>query len=420
MKSCRTSEPIYGWLVPPLSSLESGQSECYAPFMKPFNSILTEDPEFSAIRVLLIEDDYSFALSISKVLGFASKAVFSVEHVSTLEEGFRILEELPVDIVLLDLSLPDGHGLDSVSKVLERVSRAPVVVMTAQDETIALEALQLGVQDYIEKGSFELRALERVILYSLERHDLLQQIRDQRDLLDEKSRELQNSNEDLASMGYMLSHDLNEPLRVISSYLDLLRKKADSRLTEKEVEYLEIARDGANRMSTLIKELFEFSQIDRETSSGSVSLESILGEVKENLRVAILESGATIETGKMPHLDGCKTQFLILFQNLVGNAIRYKSAGIPPKIRIDSHRESDRFRISVSDNGIGIDPKFSQDIFELFRRLHAQDDYPGTGVGLATCKKIVERHGGRIWVESEKGKGSTFFLTLPRAVKKGA
>jgi len=368
----------------------------------------------SRIQVLLIEDDRTFAFSVEKALGLAKKASFSVEHAPTLEKGLLQLAEQAFDIVLLDLRLPDCVGLKSVKRILERVSRAPVVVMTGEDEALAIEALQLGVQDYIQKGDFDLRSLERVILYSVERHELLREMRDQRDLLNRRTMELESSNADFASMGYMLSHDLSEPLRMVSSYLNLLGKKAGDRLSEKEMEYLNIAKDGSERMSILIKDLFEYSQIDRVQAKSKVVLGSVLDEVQNNLRMAIKESGANLRIIDLPVVLGSKSQFLILFQNLVGNALRYRKPDVAPEIEIKSVQNQNNFLITIADNGIGIDPKFSQEIFELFRRLHALDDYPGTGIGLATCKKIVERHGGKIWVESQKEVGSTFSITLPQ------
>jgi light-regulated signal transduction histidine kinase (bacteriophytochrome) len=228
--------------------------------------------------------------------------------------------------------------------------------------------------------------------------------------------ELRRSNEDLQQFAYAASHDLQEPLRGIASFTTLLEKRYKGKLDEKADEFIDYIID-VKRMQMLIKDLLEYS---RASTKGivfrpvncSVALEQAL----YSLRLAIEESLAEVTYDLLPIIMGDEAQLSRLFQNLISNAIKFHSHE-PLKIHISAHRKEDEWRFSIRDTGIGIDLKQSQRIFVIFQRLHTRAEYPGTGIGLAICKKIVERHNGRIWVESEPGKGSTFHFTIPNGRK---
>ncbi len=226
--------------------------------------------------------------------------------------------------------------------------------------------------------------------------------------------ELTRSNRDLEHFAHMISHDLQEPVRMVQSFGDLLERHYASTLDGKALEYLHYMTDGAKRMADLISGLLAYSRVD----SGQVAwVRTDMREVAEgvlaNLRIATQFAQATIDLGKMPIVMGSPAQLAQLVQNLIGNALKYRKPEVHPVISICADRQGKDWMFSISDNGIGIDPAYHERIFELFQRLHTTDEYPGIGIGLATCKRIVERQGGRIWVESTPGQGSTFCFTLP-------
>jgi len=226
--------------------------------------------------------------------------------------------------------------------------------------------------------------------------------------------ELARSNAELEQFAYVSSHDLQEPLRMIASYLQLLERKYKGKLDAKADKYINFSVDGATRMQNLIDDLLAFSRVTTQADElKPTDLEPIYTEVLSNLEVLINENNAILKHDPLPIIIADKTQISQVFQNLINNAIKFRSEE-QPKINISVTEKDNQWLFAVQDNGIGIDPKHSDRIFEVFKRLHKKRDYPGTGIGLAICKKIIERHGGLIWVESELGKGSIFYFTLPK------
>ena len=231
--------------------------------------------------------------------------------------------------------------------------------------------------------------------------------------LRQATRELQRSNAELEQFAYVASHDLQEPLRMVTSYLQLLERRYKANLDQDASDFIAFAVDGAARMQTLIQDLLTYSRVGtRGVSFEPTDSQAVLDQVLMNLEVAIAESDAEISFGSLPSLSADTSQMAQLLQNLIGNAIKFRGDS-PPRIRVEATRESDDWRFSVQDNGIGIDPRYSDRIFQVFQRLHGIGQYPGTGIGLAVCKKIVERHQGNIWVESQPDAGATFFFTIP-------
>ncbi|MEJ5199804.1 MAG: ATP-binding protein, partial [Anaerolineae bacterium] len=231
--------------------------------------------------------------------------------------------------------------------------------------------------------------------------------------------ELERSNADLEQFAYIVSHDLQEPLRMVSGFLGLLAERYQGQLDADADEFIAFAVDGARRMQNLINALLEYSRVTtRGRPPHPTDANAALADALWNLQVTIQEANATVTHDPLPTVLADSTQLMQLFQNLIGNAIKFRGTE-PPAVHISARPAADSgptvkmWEFSVRDNGIGIDPKYHDRIFGVFQRLHTQQQYPGTGIGLAVCKKIVERHGGRIWVESEPGKGSTFYFTLP-------
>lgn len=246
-------------------------------------------------------------------------------------------------------------------------------------------------------------------------HDITE--RQQTEELRRVAENLTRSNTALQEFAYVASHDLQEPLRMIASYTQLLQRRYHGRLDVDADDFIRYAVDGATRMKQLIQDLLAYSRV--ETRGGSLQLvdcAALVAQVLHDLSVAIEEGGATVQVAPLPVLYGDPTQLRQVFQNLIGNAVKFRGDA-PPTVQVGCERRGAELVFSVADNGIGIDPQYAERIFVVFQRLHTREAYPGTGIGLALCKKIVERHGGRIWMESRAGQGATFFFALPALVE---
>ena len=232
--------------------------------------------------------------------------------------------------------------------------------------------------------------------------------------LEERARELARSNEELQHFAYSASHDLQEPLRMVMGYLALLQKRCDDQLDDQAREYVRFAEEGAARARTLVRDLLEYSRMgSRQKLLAEVNIDHLFDLACMNLREQIREEGAIINRGPLPRLLVDEVQMVALLQNLMSNAIKFHGSD-PPRVDISCREERDEWIFCVNDNGIGIEPRDQERIFHIFQRLHGVGEYPGTGIGLAICKRIVERHGGRIWVESRSGEGSSFYFTVPK------
>lgn len=259
--------------------------------------------------------------------------------------------------------------------------------------------------------AFNQMAAELATLYD----DLEQKIMERTTQLEEQTAELARSNAELAQFAYVASHDLQEPLRMVTNYLQLLERRHGKALNQEAHEFIAVAVDGAARMQQLIRDLLTYSRLGtRQETRQPVAMQRILAQVLDNLQMAIQESDAVITADPLPTLTADPTQIGQLLQNLLANAIKFRRTQ-PPVIHINSRHDRQRqeWHFSITDNGIGIDAEAFDRIFLIFQRLHTRSEYSGTGIGLAICKKIVDRHGGRLWVESVVGQGSTFHFTIP-------
>lgn len=228
-----------------------------------------------------------------------------------------------------------------------------------------------------------------------------------------QAQELARSNAELERFAYIVSHDLQEPLRMVGSYVQLLARRYQGRLDEEADEFIGYALNGVERMWELIQSLLAYSRVSTRTKDfAPTDCNAVLELVLTTLHLTIQENQAVVTYDTLPTVQADAVQLHQLLQNLIGNALKFRSAAAP-RIHISAHREGNEWLFAVQDNGIGIDPQYWERIFNVFQRLHTHEEYPGTGIGLAICKKIVERHGGRIWVKSQPGEGSTFYFTLP-------
>ncbi|WP_259310945.1 sensor histidine kinase [Capillimicrobium parvum] len=263
-----------------------------------------------------------------------------------------------------------------------------------------------GPRDIVALGS-DVETMRRQIVEELEA------VREANARLDRQALELQRSNAELEQFAYVASHDLQEPLRKVASFTQLLQRRYQGRLDERADQYIEFAVDGAVRMQRLINDLLTFSRVGRLGGAQElVDARELVEAACGNLDGVIEESGAEIDVGELPAVRGESGLLTAVFQNLIGNALKFRGPDTP-RVQIQAVSEDDCWRFTVADNGIGIEPEYADRIFVIFQRLHTKEAYAGTGIGLALCRKIVEYHGGRIWLDTDVAAGTTFHFTLP-------
>jgi len=360
--------------------------------------------EAQPLRALLVEDQPADIELVERTLrdhGFevTSRAVQD-------EEGF--LTEVrtgPYDVVLADYNLPQWNGMEAVSVLRREGLDIPVILVTgALGEIKAVECLKEGAADYVLKDN-----LTRL-------PDSVRQALREKKLREENKRvqeELGRSNRELEQFAYVASHDLQEPLRMIASYTQLLAERYRGQLDDNADRYIRYAVDGAVRMQALIDDLLTFSRIGNHgISLQNADCNEAVETACKNLEAAIRETGAEVQYDRLPVVVADGRLLVQLFQNLIGNSIKFR-AKEPPRIRISAEKHNREWAFAIRDNGIGIASQHLQSIFGIFKRLHTHEEYPGSGIGLSICKKIVEQHGGRIWVESAPEQGATFKFVLP-------
>ena len=356
------------------------------------------------IRVLVVEDnasDSELMLHALKNIGYESEC----EVVQSADEFTDRIRKNEFDIILADYRLPGWNGMETVAMVRQEDLDIPVVLVSgALGELKAVECIKQGAADYVLKDN--LARLPQAVRRAIEEKDLREENR-------RTQEELARSNRDLEQFAYVASHDLQEPLRMVATYTQLLAERYQGKLDENADKYIHYAVEGALRMQELVKDLLAFSRVGRKQETvRDMDCNLVLRNVIANLQSLIQESGARINYEALPVLVSDPSELLQLFQNLIGNAIKFRRAE-PPEIRITAKKNKKEWLFSVEDNGIGIAPQHVEDVFVIFKRLHTREEYPGSGIGLAICKKIVEHNQGQIWVESQPGLGSRFYFTWP-------
>ena len=286
-----------------------------------------------------------------------------------------------------------------------------ILVSGGLGDVTAVECIKQGVTDYVLKDS--LARLSVALRGALKDKKAREERKHTQESLAQKVEELARSNADLEQFAYVASHDLQEPLRMVSAYTQLLADRYRGKLDDQADKYIHYAVDGATRMRSLIDDLLAFSRVGRqETAIASTDCEGLVQRALENLRAAILESGAVITHGPLPRLMANGSQLQQVFQNLIGNAMKFRGS-LAPVIEISAEKQGSEWLFSVADNGIGISAEHAGSVFVIFNRLHTRTEYPGNGIGLAICKRIIERHGGRIEALPHQGVGTVFNFTLP-------
>ena len=379
------------------------------------------------VRILLVDDRPENLLALEAALEPLGQELVKAD---SGEEALRLLLRQEFAVILLDVQMPGIDGFDTAIQIKERekTKDIPIIFLTAisREPHHALRGYSTGAVDYMAKpfDPWVLRAKVAVFVDLYEKSSLLKKQKellaqrlDERyaaeKALEEKAVELERSNADLQQFAYVASHDLQEPLRVMNGYLDLMRSSLEEGDTADAISMLDRIRRSTGRMDALIQDLLEYARVDAQPEPfRETDLNEVLGFALGNLEVTIKESEVTIEHDPLPTVNGDQSQLLQLFQNLVANGIKFR-ADDPCVVRITARTENGHHEISVQDNGIGIASDHIDRIFTIFERLNPADRYPGSGIGLSVCKKIVERHGGTIWADSTPGGGTTMRFTLP-------
>lgn len=341
--------------------------------------------------------------------GLVGEATVSAVE-SDSQAAYTLTSELP--IVVEDLETETRFGGPDLLREHHVRSGISTVIGPVSDPWGILGVHDTDQKEFSEEDVTFVKSVATILADAIERHqyqsDLEQTIAD-----------LETSNERLEQFAYAASHDLQEPLRMVSSYLQLIESRYGDELDEDGKEFLEFAVNGAERMRSMINGLLQYSRVEiRGDPFDPVDLETVLENVRDDLQMQISESQAEITTEPLPRVHGDDDQLRQVFQNLLTNAIQY-SGEEPPSIHVSAERNGTEWIVSVQDEGIGIDPEDTERIFDVFDRLHSPEEYDGSGIGLAVCQRIIERHDGEIWAESEPGEGSTFSFTLPTVNESG-
>jgi light-regulated signal transduction histidine kinase (bacteriophytochrome) len=340
-----------------------------------------------------------------------SECTYAILEEALGEVALELCKKRNPDCILLNYNLPDMNGLEFLAELTDDVGSVlfPVVVLTGvSHEAIAVKAMKSGAQDYLVKGNITTANLHRAIQNAIERVELLQTVETQRHDLEQKNQELQ-------TFAYALAHDLRAPLRAISSFAEIVEQNYQPSLDENGRHYMDVIVQSCKQMDHLIDDLLSYTRIEHRVARYQpVALQPLVTQIVDSLAGRLATVGSTMSIPEdLPVVYGDSTLISQIFINLLSNALTYRRPEVPLKITITCTVEANSYVISIADNGIGIAAKNYDRIFTIFQRLHSDDEYAGTGIGLAIVKKSAELMGGLVWVESTEGEGSTFRVRLP-------
>jgi signal transduction histidine kinase len=364
------------------------------------------------LHFLMVEDNPVDVELVQRELRRAEFDFTSVA-VQTPEDFICELRAHCPTIVLADYNLPQWSGMEALDILRREKLDTPLILISgALGEVNAVECLKQGATDYVLKGA--LARLPVAIRRALEERRLHEQRNRAEEALARHVEELRRSNAELEQFAYVASHDLQEPLRMVASYAELLAERYKGKLDDRADMYIKYAVEGARRMQTLIHDLLAYARV---TSAARplqpIDSSVVLADVIQQLRAAIEGSQAEIKSEAMPMVSADEGQLRQVFQNLIANAIKFHGDG-PPHVEIRAESTEKMWNFAVADDGIGIPEESGRRLFQMFQRLHTREEYEGSGIGLAISKRIVERHGGSIWFDSVPGKGTTFHFTIPK------
>ncbi|HIK10787.1 MAG TPA: response regulator [Oscillatoriaceae cyanobacterium M33_DOE_052] len=373
--------------------------------------------DFSGKDILIVDDMPVNLRVLNQIL---TNQGYRVRKALSGEMAFTACDATLPDLILLDILMPDLDGYEVCSRLKsqEKTRKIPVIFLSALDEAEdKVKAFHLGAADYISKP-FQVEEVLARVAHQLTIVTLNEQLATQNAELQKLNAELLRSNAELEQFAYVASHDLQSPLQATIGYADMLLWKYEGVLDANAKRYVTQIVHSGMRMKNLIQDLLAYSKLGNgQLDLQPVDCVAVIQEALENLRQEIAASGAEITHLELRKVRGDRSQLTQLFQNLLSNAIKFRRPGVIPQINISSVLgDRGECLFAISDNGIGIPEEKFDSIFQAFQRLHGYQDYPGTGLGMAICKKIVTRHGGRIWVNSQLGKGTTFYFTLERLI----
>ena len=365
------------------------------------------------IVIVNAEDNEVTRYARSRILQRAGYVVReAINGVTTLA---LVAAEHPA-VVLLDVKLPDIDGYEVCRRLKSNPATASTVVLQVSANFVErddkVRGLEGGADGYLIEplSPDELIATVRSYVRLQQAEEKLAKANIE---LHRQAKELRRSNEDLQQFAYVVSHDLQEPLRAIGVYSELLISRYQQEADAEVQEFARYITEGVERMRTLMTDLLQYARVESQTKAVTLTdCHQIVLEVLQDLQLSVEETGAQITWDPLPTVNADRRRLAQVLRNLLSNALKYHGPQ-PVRIHISASQKDGEWHFQVHDNGIGIDPRFADRIFVIFQRLHLRHEYPGTGIGLAMCKKIIEQHGGRIWVESRLGEGATFFFTLP-------
>ena len=376
------------------------------------------------IKVLLVEDNPSDARLIQESLAEATDDSFDLETVDTLAAGLHRLGCGGIEAILLDLALPDSFGQETFVRAKAQAMGVAIIVLTGLvDDSLALKLVQGGAQDFVAKVEVTGNNLTRAILYAIERERLEQKFRklneDLEQRIRERTAELESSNKELEAFSYSVSHDLRGPLTTLHGFADLLLEKYGSALGEQPRNYLHRINEAVTRMSCLIDDLLKLGKVNRQQLSlCDVGLRRLVEEVVHELETETANRKIEWRIEALPVIQCDRGLMKQVLTNLISNAIKYSRTRDPAIIEVRGVFIEGESTILVRDNGAGFDLTSAEKLFSPFQRFHRAEEFEGTGIGLATVQRIIEKHRGRIWAHSEPQKGSTFYFTVGPPDKK--
>jgi signal transduction histidine kinase len=371
------------------------------------------------LRIGLVEDNPGDARLIQEMLREPPVTQFRLTHSTRMDQLLENLAREPIEVLLLDLGLPDSQGMDTFHRINDRLPDLPIVIFSgADDEQLASIAVSSGAQDYLVKGRINSFLLKRAIRYAMERKRAEEEIRRLNRELEgrvaERTAQLVRANKELEAFSYSVSHDLRAPLRHIEGYVAMLQRATKGILPPKAEHYLDTISASSVEMGNLIDNLLAFSRMSAEQmTEASVDLGLLAGEVARTLQMAAGERDITWKISPLPLVVGDLSMLRQVLANLLDNAVKYSKKRERAVIEIGmAGEEGGRAIVFVRDNGAGFNMRYYDKLFGVFHRLHSPDDFEGTGIGLATVRRIIDRHGGRTWAEGVVDEGATFYFTL--------